>query len=97
MMIEVFKTNVSNRDYANFLLRIIGHVFGQYDANFDLDDCDRILRIKCSSGVVNAEGVIQLLRDFHVHAEILDDEFAGQADSPAQIFASAFLNNLYKN
>jgi hypothetical protein len=95
MVIEVFKTNVLNRDYASFLLRILGHVFTHYEANFDLDDCDRILRVKCSTDSIDTNGIIQLLRDFHVHAEILEDELAGAIDSPDQTFASGFLKNIF--
>jgi hypothetical protein len=98
MVIEVFKTNVWNREYANFLLRIIEHVFTNYEANFDLDDCDRILRIKSKSGLVNADAIIHLLKDFHVNAEILPDDLVTDVNAPAQMFASIFLkNDLYKN
>ena len=95
MTIEVFKTNVSNKDYANFLLRIIEHVFTGYEANFDLDDCDRILRIKSASDVINNNGVIQLMKDFHVEAEVLGDEPAEVASEhyPTSIFISDLMKN----
>jgi hypothetical protein len=95
MVIEVFKTNVLNRDYASFLLRIIDHVFIHYEANFDLDDCDRILRVKCASGAIDINAIVQLLRDFHVHAEILEDELAEEIDSPKQIVTTGFLKNIF--
>ena len=49
-MIEVFKTNVRARSHANMLVGQIHKVFNGYEANFDLDDCDKVLRIE-SSGI----------------------------------------------
>jgi len=45
MMIEVFKTNVKHADHAKILVDQIHTTFADYTANFDLEDCDRILRV----------------------------------------------------
>ena len=45
-MIEVFKTNVKDPRHAHQLIHQIQKSFRQYQAHFDLDDCDNILRIK---------------------------------------------------
>jgi hypothetical protein len=71
-MIEVFKTNVNSIGQANRLVERIHHTFGNYRANFDLDDCDRILRIS-SPCYVHDGLVIALLRDAGFHAEVLPD------------------------
>lgn len=46
-MVEIFRTNVKNRQEASWILRRLHAQFPPYVANFDLDDCDRILRVKC--------------------------------------------------
>ena len=77
-MIEVFKTNVHNRHDASILIEQIQRTFN-YQANFDLDDCDRILRVRCATGTVQSALLIDLLKVLGFDAEILPDEipFAG--------------------
>ncbi len=77
-MIEVFKTNVRARSHANMLVSQIHHAFGDYEANFDLDDCDNILRIKSATGNIQSSGLIALLKDFGFDAQILDDTCCGR-------------------
>ncbi|HYF33496.1 MAG TPA: hypothetical protein VD993_20370 [Chitinophagaceae bacterium] len=73
-MVEVFKTNVQDHDHANMLVYQIHQVFTDYKANFDLEDCDRILRVKSSNGLVHSSPVIELLRYYGFEAEVLPDE-----------------------
>jgi hypothetical protein len=72
-MIEVFKTNVTQRDQANRLLDRIHQTFDGYTANFDLDDCDCILRVKSGKGLVQSNELILLLKEYGFDAEILAD------------------------
>jgi hypothetical protein len=72
-MIEVFKTNVENREQAGRLIDQIQNVFADYQVNFDLEDCDRILRVKNPSGSVLIAGMIGLLKDQGFNAEPLPD------------------------
>lgn len=72
-MVEVFKTNVSNRDEANLLIAEIHERFPVYQATFDLADCDRILRVKCSMKDIHALHLIELLGNHGYRAEILED------------------------
>ncbi|EHQ30601.1 hypothetical protein [Mucilaginibacter paludis] len=72
-MVEVFKTDVSERCHANMLIAQIHQIFTDYKANFDLEDCDRILRVKCANGTVHPPCLIELLKDFGFHAELLPD------------------------
>lgn len=44
-MIEVFKTNVQNKVQAKRILNKLKKGFSEAYINFDLDDCDKILRI----------------------------------------------------
>ncbi len=72
-MVEVFKTDVNSQDHADRLIDEIRHTCLGYKANFDLEDCDRILRVKSSSGKVQASLFINLLKDSGFSAEVLPD------------------------
>jgi hypothetical protein len=73
-MIEVFKTNVKYLDHARLLIAEIKKLHSDYEANFDLDDCDSILRVKCTSQVIHATQLIELLSSYGFEASVLPDE-----------------------
>ncbi len=72
-MVEVFKTNVADGFAADQLIEEIELTFKTYHANFDLDDCDLILRIK-SAKDVDARAIILLLNKSGFEASFLPDE-----------------------
>jgi hypothetical protein len=72
-MVEVFKTNVTDPADAALLVAAIHKVFLSYRANFDLDDCDHILRIKSYSGHINPFPIMVVLKEFGFDAEPLPD------------------------
>jgi hypothetical protein len=72
-VVEVFKTNVQDRYHATVLIDQIHNAFENYRANFDLEDCDRILRVQCFDGYMNTDFLINLLKNFGFLAEILPD------------------------
>ena len=78
-MVEVFRTNVKEKFHADQLLEQIHKSFPAYKANFDLEDCDKILRIKSESGMVQPMPVILLLSESGFHAEPLPDELPSAA------------------
>jgi len=43
-MVEVFKTNITSEEKAEEILLSLKREFPLYKANFDLEDCDNILR-----------------------------------------------------
>lgn len=45
-MVEVFKTNVEDKVLAEKILEILNRELPECRINFDLDDCDRILRVE---------------------------------------------------
>ena len=45
-MVEVFKTNVEGKELANLLIAKLLTHFPHCKINFDLQDCDRILRVE---------------------------------------------------
>lgn len=69
-MVEVFKTNVENETHARMLVHQIERTLG-YNATFDLNDCDKILRVQCSEECVRVALLIKLMKDFGFNAEIL--------------------------
>lgn len=59
-MVEVFKTNVHETEHAEQLIHLLRQHFPGSKINFDLDDCDKVLRIEGSNFV--AGNVILELR-----------------------------------
>lgn len=45
-MVEVFSTNVQHQEQAEFLIRHLCVLFPNAQINFDLEDCDKILRVE---------------------------------------------------
>ena len=72
-MVEVFKTNVTSNHQARVLVEVIQYQFKDYKVNFDLDDCDHILRIE-SSRAIQPDPLVMFLKDMGVNAEVLSDE-----------------------
>lgn len=72
-MVEVFRTNISDPMHAQVALGQIHSRFSNYCANFDLEDCDKILRIECTNEHVEAAKVIDLIWSLGHEAEILPD------------------------
>jgi len=45
-MVEVFKTNVRKKAQSKMLLCMLHEVFPSFKINFDLSDCDKVLRVE---------------------------------------------------
>ncbi len=58
-MIEVFRTNITNHEIASEIVSELQCRFPLSLVNFDLEDCDRILRIKGDG--IKPQGIIDLL------------------------------------
>ena len=75
-MIEVFRTDVNEKDHARMLVDQIHKAFSHCCANFDLEDCDRILRVKGITGEEETWQIVSLVKSYGWRVEILpDDEF----------------------
>jgi hypothetical protein len=72
-MVEVFKTSVTAADHAKQLLDQLLHAYPHYKANFDLSDCDHILRVVHADGPVFGDDIIEFVRRFGYEAEVLTD------------------------
>ena len=72
-MVEVFSTNVESYEQAAFLLYQLGLIFPEYEINFDLEDCDNILRVKSGLDTIDVIQIIALLNDLGFVAQVLPD------------------------
>ena len=75
IMIEVFKTDVNDGDKARRLIDRIHEALGHCEANFDLEDCDRILRVKGIRSAPEVLVILGLVREMGCHAQILPDDY----------------------
>jgi hypothetical protein len=71
-MIEVFKTNVVNKKAAKVILEEIGSHQPEYKCNFDLEDCDKVLRIENTGGNVEAQLIFKILERNNYKGTILE-------------------------
>lgn len=61
MQVEIFKTDVEQAEVAAALVRLLLQHFPHCKINFDLEDCDRILRIQSANGPIEIEKISQLM------------------------------------
>lgn len=77
-MVEVFKTNITKQKQSKQILEKLNEMFPIYKVDFDLEDCDNILRIENPIGDVHNDHVIQLISDVGFCIEPLGEEFADE-------------------
>ncbi len=73
-MVEVFKTDVTDQHHANMLIDQIQKNFAGYTVNFDLEDCDKILRVKSTNRMIESGKLISLFKHLGFNAELLPDD-----------------------
>lgn len=69
-MIEVFKTNVQTENDAHHLVALLLQHFPGSRINFDLQDCDRVLRVEGKE--FSVEKVMRLMKETGFCCSILD-------------------------
>ena len=69
-MVEVFKTNVTEPLHAEELIALLCENLPQHQINFDLNDCDNILRVK--GGIVPVTQIIELVCSNGFECSLLD-------------------------
>lgn len=69
MVVEVFKTNVNKVETSEQLIRQVLDRFPQSQVNFDMEDCDRILRVEAD--MVMPEKIIEILASNGYLCEVL--------------------------
>lgn len=73
-MVEVFKTNVKEYPDAQKILAQIHAGFVGHKASFDLEDCDKILRIVSHDGTVQSDAIMGLIKKMGYNVSVLPDE-----------------------
>ena len=69
-MVEVFKTNVEQKEMAEQLVSTLYLRFPLSKINFDLEDCDKILRIEGHQ--ICIQTIIELLNGRGFECEVLN-------------------------
>ncbi|OYX27053.1 MAG: hypothetical protein B7Z06_04820 [Flavobacteriales bacterium 32-35-8] len=77
-MVEVFKTNITKQKQSKQILEKLNQSFPKYNIDFDLEDCDNILRIENPIGDVLNDHVIKLISEVGFYIEPLRGEFADE-------------------
>lgn len=73
-MVEVFKTNIGCQAHALAIGNFLQDFFQGYLVNFDLDDCDRIMRIRSLHSTVDSGRVCRLVLAMGFEASVLSDD-----------------------
>ncbi|MFG6687110.1 hypothetical protein ACGK9U_11035 [Mariniflexile sp. HNIBRBA6329] len=72
-MVEVFKTNISKQKQSNQIIVKLNQTFPKYKINFDLEDCDNILRVENTIGEIDNKVIIELITEDGFYIEPLKD------------------------
>jgi hypothetical protein len=69
-MVEVFKTNVQKKTQCKMLLSILSEAFPSFKINFDLSDCDKVLRVEGDN--MEALRIMMIVKEYGFNCEVLD-------------------------
>jgi len=69
-MVEVFKTNVQKKAQSKMLLSVLSEAFPSVKINFDLSDCDKVLRAEGDH--IEALPIMILVKEYGFSCEIFD-------------------------
>jgi len=72
-MIEVFKTSIQDPIQAKVVKQLLLVQNPLLEINFDLEDCDKILRIKNIEDAVDISSVLKVLNETGIYVEVLAD------------------------
>jgi hypothetical protein len=70
-MVEVFKTNIKNEFLAEDILQELSQIEPSAIINFDLTDCDRILRVESEENITNS--ILAFSKKMGFFCQVLDD------------------------
>jgi hypothetical protein len=72
MQVEIYKTNVQEAIEASVILKMLLEHFSNYKINFDLSNCDRILRVE--GAIINIEKISFLVNNKNYECELIPDQ-----------------------
>lgn len=68
--VEVFKTNVEKKSQSKMLLGVLHETFPSLKINFDLSDCDKVLRVEGAH--MEPSQIMLLVNGFGFECEVLE-------------------------
>ena len=71
MQVEVFRTNVNLSKDASKIVKALNSRYPDFKINFDLDDCDKILRIEADQDPISC--VSEIVAEYGFECELLKD------------------------
>ncbi|HEY0670130.1 MAG TPA: methyltransferase type 11 [Sphingobacteriaceae bacterium] len=71
MQVEVFRTNVNLSKDASKIVKALNSRYPDSKINFDLDDCDKILRIEADQDSISC--VSEIVAEHGFECELLKD------------------------
>lgn len=71
--VEVFKTSVQEVSEADWIITLIQSRYPIYRITFDLQDCDKVLRVENQYGAVERDVIHQLVNKMGYQCEVLQD------------------------
>lgn len=73
-IVEVFRTSVTTIEKAEFLLDKLQKEFPCCEINFDLEDCDNILRVATAENTMDTAPIVKLVKKYQEDIQVLPDE-----------------------
>lgn len=70
-MVKVYKTNVDKRSKAKAILDTIRKTLPGSDPSFDLEDCDKVLRVEYPGSDIDEHNIRQILQGYGYDMEKL--------------------------
>ena len=71
-VVEVFKTNVSTISDANIVMKNLRMHFPSFRINFDLNDCDRILRVEGKACEIEIDKIAKIVMELNFKIELIN-------------------------
>ena len=68
--VEVFRTNVPNKKHADDIVSLLTLHFPNSKINFDLEDCDKVLRVEAKS--ICIETIVALVTERGFVCDVLE-------------------------
>lgn len=70
-MVEVFSTNINTEKNAVAFLILFKKEYPAYRINFDLEDCDNVLRVQSETSSIDADGIISIIKASGYYAQVM--------------------------
>lgn len=72
-MVEIFRTNVKSKRLAGKVLKVLQAHLPAFKFNFDLDDCDHILRVQSNGIPVECLKIMQIVKGQSIEISRFED------------------------